>query len=243
MYTISPSPYVKSTHVRKAFTLVELLTVIAIIGILSGMLYPAITGGMIRAKQIVALNNVGQIAKSHYTTVVASPSPVIIGVDENRTVVQNINEWAIDLAKKGGINESSFYFAGNFTPLAAMHETIYNDRSNIENVDFKNTSRIAYNVVAATRSNLKGTPRTALIWTTDGGKIFEGGIWNQGSPWGDDGGHVAYADGHVIFYKSTLVNDQGVFTDYKTGKPTHDPGRANPSVLPGAIEKVVGPKQ
>src|ERR1039458_9694700 len=44
-----------------AFTLVELLTVIAIIGILAAMLMPAIQGAMARAKRVWCENNLRQV--------------------------------------------------------------------------------------------------------------------------------------------------------------------------------------
>jgi len=44
-----------------AFTLVELLTVIAIIGILAALLLPAVTRSQMRAKRIVCLNDLGQM--------------------------------------------------------------------------------------------------------------------------------------------------------------------------------------
>jgi prepilin-type N-terminal cleavage/methylation domain-containing protein/prepilin-type processing-associated H-X9-DG protein len=44
-----------------AFTLVELLTVIAIIGILAALLLPAVTRSQMRAKRIVCVNDLGQM--------------------------------------------------------------------------------------------------------------------------------------------------------------------------------------
>src|SRR5882757_6524496 len=44
-----------------AFTLVEMLTVIAIIGILAALLLPALSKGQMRARRITCLNGMGQM--------------------------------------------------------------------------------------------------------------------------------------------------------------------------------------
>ena len=233
----------KSKRSRPGFTLVELLTVIAIIGILASLLFPEIGKVLVNAKKTTALNNVGQIAKSHYSVAMASPRPKVIGIDRNGTIVRNTNEWALDLAKKGGIIMSMMYFAGNNKPPGTIPEQMYNSIKKLEDPDFKNSKKLAYDVVAGMRSTVRNASATVLIWTTDGGKIFQGGTWNEGSPWEGSGGHIAYVDGHVVYFDNTDGgHGEGELTNYKTGDTTSDPGMANPSIIPGADERVVGPK-
>jgi len=234
--------HIKSKKSRRpGFTLVELLTVIAIIGILAGLLFPTIGEVLKDAKKTVSLNNLGQIAKSHYTIAMASARPKVIGIDRTGTNVRNTNEWAIDLAKKGGVNQSIMYFTGNFQPATEIHELIYNSIKKIPNGDFKTSRKLAYDVVSGMRSSVRNPSATTLIWTTDGGTIFQGGDWNEGSPWEGSGGHIAYIDGHVAYFDNTDGDGDGMLTNYKTGDPTADPGLANPSRIPGADEKVLGP--
>jgi len=67
-----------------------------------------------------------------------------------------------------------------------------------------------------------------VIWTRGLGPAG----WKKDSPYQGEGGHVAYLDGHVVWYdKTTDDNGAGVFKDYRTGEPTSDIRQA---IGPGA---------
>ena len=95
-----------------AFTLVEMLTVIAIIGILAALLLPALEGGKARAKLVGCQNNLGQLglAFHSFSHEHASKFPMQVSVAQGGT---------LELVQNGYLINGEFYFAyRNFQSLA-----------------------------------------------------------------------------------------------------------------------------
>lgn len=85
-------PAKKIMRKNSAFTLIELLIVIAIIGILMGMLFPAVNGAIDAARKVQAKNDVTQIALavSAYETEYGKlpPGPTASGADIEGVLLQ-----------------------------------------------------------------------------------------------------------------------------------------------------------
>jgi len=124
---------------RKAFTLIELLIVIAIIGILMSLLFPAASSAIDAARKAQAKNDVTQIAaavvayEAEYgklplpakTTVDTELVNVLAGIDTNSTNnPRGLVFLEVSAAKKGksGTNEKGFV-----DPWANIYQIVMDD--------------------------------------------------------------------------------------------------------------------
>ncbi len=189
----------KTTKQRKAFTLVELLIVIAIIGVLAGLMFPALSGAFKQVNKVVSQNNASGIAKAWMNYTKMGSKPRILARP-------NIYEWAATLAEKADLNTPSMWLL-SFDPLVQTQEamkgvvaTVANKQGNEWklNPDFK-TFPISWEVANATQGNAQ--VQTPLLWTRG---LLPSGYWDPRlNPFGaDSGGHIAFVDGHVTWYDS-----------------------------------------
>jgi len=124
-------------------------------------------------------NPMGQISRSHFAIAMAAPKPKKIGIYENGARAQYTNEWAIDLAKKGGVNISLVYFTGKFEPMEDMHEVIYDPIKKTVNQDFSSVeefdvSKFFLKKLAATdRAAFTTNPRIRIAIVADDPSFLE----------------------------------------------------------------------
>ena len=213
---------------KQGFTLIELITVITIVGILAGLLYPTITGIMNRAKRAESSNNLKQIANAYLQyrsdnngrnvpiRISKNPSSGQDAVFE----VTNVYHIAYEFAWRGYLNEGAIYQIStdrhvelNGLNPQAVAERDSTDSPWVLSQTFSQAA-VSFDLVAGLSSNAPSSTPVALTRGLDS----QTGKWDSDemvSPYGADGGHVAFLDGHVEWLSST----NGELTNPITRRP------------------------
>ena len=185
-----------------AFTLVELLTVIAIIGILAALLIPTVGSVLDSATRSQAASNIRQIALAYATYANSGSNPRTIPL-----TVKDPYQWAAILAEKVNLNDASLYFIGsdpavaNLTDLPKMVGTFNEQGRLIKNHLIGTPVSWTLAVGISPRAPVSITP---LAWTRG---LNSNGYWDPDSPWEGAGGHIVYLDGHIQWYDNLVGDD------------------------------------
>lgn len=215
-------------YTKKAFTLVELMIVIAIIGVLASLLFPALSGAMGARDKLKATNNAKGIVDMWVTS-----KDMIVG--------RNVYEWAGMLSKKTGLDDPKLWLldidsrvqeklsSGASMPVSIVDE--YQDFCSFP-VSWEVANRLQ-------KSEQTGTP---LLWSR--GLKFDG-TWDADmGVFQDKGGIIGFTDGRVTWFDVSLLdqNNKGLLKKYGTHKRTHNiaeavkGGAAN--ILRGALDDI-----
>jgi prepilin-type N-terminal cleavage/methylation domain-containing protein/prepilin-type processing-associated H-X9-DG protein len=231
-----------------AFTLVELLTVIAIIGILAALLLPAVTRSQTRAKRIICLNDLGQLGLAFqiFSHDHAGKFPMQVPMSDGGSQEFVQNGYAV-----GG----EFYFSyrhfqvlSNELAVAKVLACPADTRLPAQNLSTLVNSNLSYfigvnadydkpNSVLAGDRNIANVPpgNPSIVHGGAGNRL----IWTKELH--ELKGNVLFSDGHAEEWTPTQVaaspNYAGPTADYFL--PSFQPGMARPvsafgsSPLPG----------
>ena len=205
------TPMHSKKYPNSAFTLIELLTVIAIIGILAGILIPAVGTVRQKASQTKSSSNMRQIALAYNNYSTSGGRTRVIGEGtystSTPTVAADMNEWALVLAQGAGLVDAAIYLIDGDPAHSAVPElpklvgSRISDGSFEPNADWISSDEeiIGYAGVVNMSGNANGST-TPLIWTKG---LQSSGFWDPAvNPWGANGGHIAFMDGHIEYHEN-----------------------------------------
>lgn len=203
----------------RGFTLVELLTVIAVIGILAAILIPSV--GVVRqsARRAAAQSQLREI-QTAYTAYTEG------GTRARAINASTIYDWARILAQHSNFNNAEMWFVTE-DPLVEVQESLPlvvatppSSGTGDWNVhpDFQG---FPLSFAVANRLSTQAPSSTPIAWSRG---LTTNGTWapadapNPGV-YGSDGGHIAFLNGSVEFF-SDLNADGGQLIDYDSKQPT-----------------------
>jgi prepilin-type N-terminal cleavage/methylation domain-containing protein len=219
-----------SSTKRCGFTLIELLAVIAIISILTALLFPGVQAVIKKSKRSTASSKLRNIVQA-----------VISFSDGKRYIrtgtwsvasnssASSIGEYAAVLAYNSNLNTAEIWYvdADKSNENASFPKQVLTGPVGSQQIDvnFNSPSPTngyhAWTAYTPTLKNLNGD--IPLLWTR--GLSYLTGVWDEAdSVWGSEGGHIGFGDSHIIWTANTTDdgNGQPIFIHRTTGAPSAD---------------------
>jgi prepilin-type N-terminal cleavage/methylation domain-containing protein len=222
------------------FSLIELLTVIAIIGILAAIVIPTVNSARDNAQRAVDATNLREIGKAALLYAADNRDALPNPQQSSRQVSgsgERYWQWYGQLAKYGGMNDPKLLVSEldgavdqTAVPLLVLNPAISNPPT--LSADFTALGTTSFNVVAGLR--LSDKPTTPIAFTRG---LTPAGTWAESASseddpnrgvYGDTGGHIVFIGGNVEFYSA--IEDQLVGN---TGRPTSNIRQAVPNRTQG----------
>jgi len=191
-------------RLRGAFTLIELLTVIAIIGILAALIFPTVGKVRETAQRTVDANNLREIVKAAQIYAADNndrlPDPQALQAQNPAPLTggQGPFLWAGILAQRGILTDPTFYFAKNDPAFNGSFPTAIVSPTNRAVLDpsFTTDRVLSFELVGGLRV---GDGATVPVAFTRG--LLATGAWDAANgTYRDVGGHIAFLGGNVQFY-------------------------------------------
>lgn len=194
---------------KQAFTLIELLTVIAIIGILASILIPTVGRVRESARRTVDASNIRQIGQA--SLIYANDNRESLppnnldanGISSGTGNTTTIDRVAVALALGGGLNDAAMWVSQSDRGIGTHNATTVLDSPTKNprppHTDF--TKLVSdHGLSFAYISGLKtASSSTTPVAFTRG--LKRDGKWDTDGVYGTDGGHIVFLGGNVSFYK------------------------------------------
>jgi prepilin-type N-terminal cleavage/methylation domain-containing protein len=220
---------------KRAFTLIEILAVIAIIGILAAILLPSVGSAVNKAHRMKDANNMRQIA-------VAYINYMRDNHDRNEMArCKNVHEFASVLAKRGYLTTPEVYFSDSDPAVSLSNlkkpKSIGKPGGGSWRLsdDF---TKFPLSVVAVVSISPSAPASTTPIIYSRGLEV-DSGTWKKDGVYGEEGGFIAFLDGHVKFFNSLAdeaTQMTGFYTSDCTPKLPNALNRGAKAVGNGGIE-------
>lgn len=214
--------YFTTPPATRAFTLIELLTVIAIIAVLAAIVIPSVGKVRETAQRTVDANHLREIVKAA-TLYAAENDDRLPGINiapaslrsEGNSATTTPHLWAAALARTGFLTNPEFYVS-RLDPHRPLHipATIITRTDDGVALDPGFTQLpLSVELVAGLRLSHPGTTPVAFTrgLQTDGTWSATKGVY------GDAGGFIAFLDGSVVWYRSLQPTDSLIAPN---GRPT-----------------------
>jgi prepilin-type N-terminal cleavage/methylation domain-containing protein len=203
LFTMRTLP-LRSSRAR-AFTLIELLTVIAIIGILLAIIIPTVTTVRERAERAVDASKLREILKAAQIYAGDNqdrlPDPRTVST-ATLNAPQPVFLWPGILAKNNILTDPTFYFAKNDPAFNGTYPDFIVAPSAARNTlhaSFTTDRSPSWEFVGGVK--MTDAPNTPLVFTRG---LQASGTWSATSGvYKDTGGFIAFLGGNVAFYSTT----------------------------------------
>ncbi len=213
-----------------AFTLIELLTVIAIIGILAAIIIPTVGAVREKANRAVDGNNLREIVKAAQIYAGDNqdllPNPRTIQATTLTNATQALL-WPGILARNNILTDPTFYFSKSDPFFTAYPTSIINTTDTTKRtLDASMTGKsLAWEFAAGVK--MSDGPAMPIAWTRG---LQTNGTWSLTSgTYKDVGGYVGFLGGNVAFYSNAGANaNAGIFTSNNSSRKTNNVQQAIP---------------